>query len=451
VKTLRLSGFGMRGFVGESLTPAAVMDYASAFATFLDGGRVLVGRDTRRSSPMIHAAALAGLLGAGCEVVDLGVCPAPIVQFSVPRRAAAGAIVITGGHHPMGWNAVLLIGPDGRPLDPQAGEAVLDVFHAGGFRRPPWDGLGSVREDASCGAEYFDALGRFLDVEAIRRAAFTILLDPVGGSGCAYLEPFARTVGARLVAVNAEPSGYLAREPEPRPRSARPLASIVGPLKGDAGFVFSSDMGRLALVTERGETPSEEYGFPLVAAHVLGRRIGPVVTNGCTTRTVDDVAAARGAPVIKTPVGQAYVMAALEDESGAIGGEGSGSAAVPAFSRAFDGFLMAGLVLEAMATARASLSDLLHALPRYHIVKRSVPCAPGAGYRALDAVREHAAALPGARIDTTDGLRIDRDDGWTHVRASRTEPIVRVISEAKDPAAAAARADELVRLLGQGT
>lgn len=449
MKTLRITSFGIRGFVGESLTPRVVIDFASAFGTFAEGGRVLIGRDTRYSSPMIHSAVVAGLISAGCEVLDYGICPTPILQFSVEPAGAAGAISISGGHNAMGWNALTLIGADGACLSPLGGETVLDVFHAGDFRKEDWQHMGTVKSAADFQESYFDALEKRVNVAAIRKAGFTVLIDPVGGAGCAYLEPFARRLGCALVPVNAQPSGYLAREAEPRPRSALQMASIIRHLKGDAGFVLSSDMGRLSLVTEDGEPASEEYTFAVIADHVLGKNSGTIVTNCCTTRTIDDVAAQKKATVVKTSVGQAFVVAALMDEQGVLGGEGSGSVALPEFSRAFDGFLMMALVLEAMAEGGKTISKLIKTLPRYHIVKRKVMCDSRKGYHALEILQDRLLAQSGGRIDFTDGIRVDWSDGWVHARASQTEQMIRVISEATSRAAAERRADEVTRTIEQ--
>jgi phosphomannomutase len=446
---LRLASFGLRGFVGESLTPAAAMDLSSAFATFLDGGRILVGRDTRHSSPMIHSAVVASLLGAGSEAVDLGICPAPVLQFAVRRLGAAGAIVISGGHHGMGWNSLTLIGRDGAVLDPVGGETVLDLLHAGAFTRAPWDRIGALRAEPGVPADYFTALEALVDAAAIRAAGFTILIDPVGGAACPLLDEFARRLGFRLVGINAQPSGYLAREPEPRPRSAMQLASFIGHVRGDAGFLLSSDAGRVSVVTETGEPASEEFTFALVADHVLDRQPGPVVTNGCTSRMIDDLCAARGVPLIKTPVGQAYVAAAMADEDAVLGGEGSGGVAVARMGPFFDGLLGIALILESMAVRRETISARLAALPRYHRVKRQIPCDARRGYSAMEEVKAGFEAGADCTVSTVDGLRVDGPDGWVHLRNSRTEQIVRIIAEARTRAASHALADDMARRLEQ--
>ena len=448
MKTLRLSSFGIRGFTGESLTPEIVIDFASAFGTFADGGRVLVGRDTRLSSPMIHAGVTAGLLATGCEVLDLGICPAPILQFAVSHYQAKGAIAITGGHMRMGWNAMVLISANGAYLDPVSGEAVLDIFHARDFRRPGWNGIGTAAEATDFADTYFDALEALLDTAAIRRANLTVAIDPVNGAACRFLAPFARRLGFQLVAINAEEAGFMARDPEPRPRNARQVSSILPLVHADVGFVANSDFSRISIVTDDGETASEEYTFPLVADHVLRRTPGGVlVTNCCTTHMADDVAAAHNCRVVKVPVGQAQILAALADESGAIGGEGNGSVALPRFSRAFDGFLTIGLVLESLAQRPGRISARLHELPQYHIVKRQVYGEPRRCYRALETLQANAEWSAGGRLDRTDGLRCDWDDGWVHVRASQTEPMIRIISESRVRPRAEERAMNLVRML----
>lgn len=447
--TLRLASFGIRGFVGQSLTPKVVMDYASAFGSFVEGQRVLIGRDTRYSSPMLHSAVVAGLMGSGCEVLDFGVCPTPILQYSVKSHGASGAISITGGHNPMGWNALTLIGANGAVLEPVSGENVLESFHASHFLRRDFAGIGTLQEVEDFADPYLDALQALVQSDLIRSAKLTVLIDPVGGAGCRFLQEFADRLGFKLVAINAEPSGYLPRDPEPRPRSALQMASFIKHASGDIGFVLSSDMGRLSIVTETGEPASEEFTLPLIAQHVLRKKTGPVVTNCCTTRMVDDLARSFNVPLIKTRVGQAYVVSALSDEQGALGGEGNGSVAYPVFSKAFDGFLMMALILESMAVTSRKASKLLGELPRYHMVKRRVVCGSRQGYQALEAMKQSWAPGTGGTVDLSDGLRVDWDDGWVHVRPSRTEQLVRVIAEAKTKEVAEQRADEAVRAVEQ--
>jgi len=448
--TLRLASFGMRGYIGESLTIRTVMDFASAYGTFVDGGRILLARDTRYSSPMLHSAVTASLMSCGCEVMDMGVCPTPMLQFSMKPMGAAGGVSITGGHHGMGWNSIALIGSDGAFIEPVGGETVLDIFHAGDFLRKRTGDLGPIVEVDDFSEAYFSALSRQVDVEAIRSANLTVMIDPLVGSGSPYLQTFAHEFGFNLIAVNDQPSGYLPREAEPRPRSALQMASFIKHVKGQVGFVLNSDMSRMSMVTESGEPMSEEYTFAVIADHVLEKNPGVVVTNCCTSRMIDDIAERHRCSVVKTRVGQAFVTSALEDESGVIGGEGSGSVTLPAFSRGFDGFLMMALILEAMAVRKQPLSGLLGRLPRYHIIKRSMACGSRTGYSAIENMKEQLSEYGDAEnFEMTDGLRINWKDGWLHARASHTEQIVRVISEAKSVELAESRADIMIRMIGK--
>jgi len=466
---LRLASFGLRGFIGESFTPKVMMDFASAYATFTDGGTIFIARDTRDSSPMMATAVTTGLLAAGCNVVDFGICPTPILQHRIAASALpiAGAVSISGGHTGMGWNAISLIGPDGAFLPPSSGGNVLDFYHGGDFLRATWESIGSLQTSAeyarslsssdneqpepSLSTPYFDALENLVDTEAIRKQDFTVVIDPVGGSGCGFIAEFAERLGFRLIPVNAEPSGYLPREPEPRPRSALPIASMIQHVGGDVGFVLSSDMGRLSLVSETGEPFSEECTLPILVDHFTTAQKGVVVTNTCTTRTIDDIAAARNCRVVKTPVGQASIVAALCDEDGLIGGEGNGSACIPTFSRGFDGFAMMAIVLEAMAlNATDGLDALVHRLPLYHISKRRVYGAEGGTYQQLERLSESLYADPeGGEISHIDGIRVDWEDGWIHIRMSKTEQMIRVISEAREMETARTRRDKIIQLLNR--
>lgn len=444
--TLRLASFGMRGFVGTSLTPQAAMDYAAAFGTYLDGGRVIVARDTRTSSPMLHAAVTASLVSCGCEVLDAGICPTPVAQVAVGLHDAAGAIVISGGHHGMGWNALTLAGADGALLEPEGGESVLDLYHARDTLRRSAAELGTVRPISGYFAPYLSSLCAHVDTGAIRAAGYTVLIDPLAGAGCPFLEEFASALGVKLVAINAQMSGYLPREAEPRPRSAQHLAAFIRHVKGDAGFVLNSDMSRMSLVTNEGEPVSEERTFPLLADRVLARTPGTVVANICTSRTVDKVAERHRCEMHRTAVGQAYVMAGVRNEQAVIGGEGSGSAVLPAFSPGFDGFMMMALVLDAMAADGASLTDLLDRLPRFHIVKRFIPCEARRAYPVLDQLTPDLASLgDGGRVTALDGIKVDGPTGWLHVRASHTEQGIRVIAEDEDRDTADQRAERVVR------
>ena len=314
--------------------------------------------------------------------------------------------------------------------------------------RADWKHIGKVTKvpQSEYAKAYFGALEKILNIDAIRKRKFTVIIDPVAGATCPFLDDFSATLGLDLIAVNAQPSGYFPREPEPRPRSAKQLASLIHRLGGDVGFLLSSDAGRVSIVTESGEAASEEITFPLVVQHVLLKKKGPVVTNSCTSRMVDDIAKKNGQSVFKAKVGQAFVSSKALDEQAIVAGEGSGGVSLPAFSHGFDGLLVMALVLEAIAESKKKTSELVASLPRYSMVKRKIPCPSRRGYPALERIKNDLLEQT-KEIDLTDGMRVEMAAGWVHLRISKTEQLVRITSESDTYEQAERQADDMRRLI----
>ena len=439
VKLLKIGISGVRGVVGQTLTPGLATSFGSAFGTYLSARRVLLGMDTRKSSEMLKEAVESGLISTGCDVIDLATCPTPILQYMVRKSNAAGAVSISAGHNDASWNAINFINSDGMYLNPHQGEEVLDIYHSGEFDKKPWDTLGEVRIADDPLDPYLDALSAFLDVKLIGSAAFKVIIDPCNGAGSGMIERFCERIGVQVIPINNEPNGIFPHDPEPRPRNARQVASIIKPVSGDIGFVLNSDVSRVSIISETGETVTEEYTFPLVADYVLSRTPGTMISNYSTTRTVDDVAQRHSSRLVKTLIGHSHSVHAMTNEGAVIAGEGSGGIAVAAFQPAFDGFATMGLILEAMARSGKTSSALVESLPRYHIVKYKIPCPTHKVYSVVEAVEKDYS---GENIYTFDGVRVDWDDGWVHVRASGTEPVIRIIAEGKTRELALERAGD---------
>ncbi len=248
-------------------------------------------------------------------------------------------------------------------------------------------------------------------------------------------------MGFDLIPINNEPNGFFPHDPEPRPRNAQQVVSVVKAIGADAGFLLNSDVSRVSLVSETGESLSEEFTFPLVADAWLAGHPGVVVTNFSTSRMIEDVAAARRSPIVRTKVGQSHAVQALLHEEGVLAGEGSGGVAIPAFQPAFDGFLTMGYILETLAKSGKRLSALVGALPRYHIIKEKIYCPPSIIHSVVDAAE---SLFRGRAIDTGDGLRVEDRGGWVQIRISATEPMIRVIAEDRSKERARAKADEIL-------
>ena len=426
MQPLRIGIAGLRGQVATALTPGLAMDFSSALGTYLDGGTVVVGCDTRISSGMLHNAAISALLSCGCNVVDAGVCSSPELHFMVPHLKADAGLLIGAGHHPKGWNALIPIASDGAAFTKVQLQELLDIYHARRFDTRPWNEIGTEQPAPSnVWKAYLDHLCGQLDTEVIAAANLSVVADFCNGSGGAIGEKFAERIGVEMIAINSKPSGILPHDPEPRPRSAVQVCSVLEPLKADIGFVFNSDLSRTSIVASDGETLSEEYTVALVADQRLepGQKL---VTNWCTTRTLDAIVERHGAEIHRTKVGEAYIVDRMLELGAELAGDGSGSVAFGGHLLGYDSLMVMGILLEAMAKKGATSAELAAALPRHCIVKKKIRTSSSHAYTLLHALRDR---FPDAEVNDADGLRFDWPGGWVHLRASTTEPIIRMIVE----------------------
>ena len=435
MKPLKIGITGVRGIVGETFTPELAVDFAEAFGTYLDGGRILVCRDTRPSGPMIRSAVLAGLLGAGCEVVDLGVCPTPSMQLAVEWLKADGGIAITAGHNPWQWNALKFVRGDGLYLNSTQGEELLDIFHQGEFAKATWDTIRQNVQTADAIPEHVKVLEQSFAVDAIRARKLTVAVDCCNGA-CSFLSPkWLETLGCEVLAVNDDPSAPFPHAPEPKPETMAQLCAVVKAGRAAIGFAHDADGERLGIVTERGEPLSEEMTLA-IAAHIrLRKKTGTVVTNVSTSRAVDIIAERNGGSVVRTPVGQVYISEGLIEHNGVLGGEGSGGITVPEVHLTHDSAAAIGLILEHLAQSGESISEVVRQLPRLAILKHNIAVAP---HRLYSVLQEFRAVVEdeGLEVDSTDGIKVRLRAGWVHVRASNTESMIRIIVEAEENAAA---------------
>lgn len=433
MRSLKFGAAGMRGIVGRGLTPEAVTNFAAAFGTFCAGEPVMVATDSRVSSPMLKNAAIAALSSCGCEVVDAGIMPAGVVHYLIPRLKLKGGLLIGGGHQSSGWNAMIPLGSDGAYFNALRQRELLDIYHSNRFRSAAWDRLGKVSAlPVGAVSEYWDALSGRVDAAAIRRAGLTIIVDYGNGAGAVLHEQLAERFGLKVIAINDRPNGFLPRDPEPRPRAGSPLRSIIKPLHAALGGVFNSDMSRLEIVTDQGEPLSEELTFPLAADYWLSRRPAGagVVVNSCSSRTLEEVVAARGGRLEKTRVGQASVIDALKESNAQLAGEGAGSFACCDWVKGFDALYALLVVVEAAAVRGKTVTELVQALPRYRIVKRTLPCLTAHAYALI---RRTKRLFPAAELSEVDGLRFDWPDGWLSIRLASTDQVIRLIAEADRP------------------
>jgi phosphomannomutase len=434
---------GIRGRVGDALTPEVVARYASAFGAWslARGGSatIVVGRDSRVSGPAIHPIVVGTLQLVGCDVIDIGLTTTPGCQLAVEHHHAAGGVMISASHNPIEWNALKLIGSSGLFLEASEGAAMRALLETG-VPTATWDELGRVTADENAAERHVAAVLAipYVDVEAIRKRRFKVALDCVRGAGATVMPRLLDALGCEMVAINLEPDGRFPREPEPIPEHLGELEALVKESGADVGFAVDPDVDRLAIVSDEGRAIGEEYTLALAARLVLRHRRGPVVTNLSSSLMVEEVAREAGVPVLRTPVGEVNVAVRMRDERAPIGGEGNGGVILPEVHLGRDAPIGAALLLQLLVEEGRPLSQVARSLPSYVIVKDKL-ARPDASLEAVyGALR---ATFPDAGVDTQDGLRLAWRDRWVHVRPSGTEPIVRVIAEAPD----AAQARELVR------
>jgi phosphomannomutase len=433
---LIVSVSGLRGVVGESLTPAVAIRYAAAFAAGLPPGPVVIGRDGRANGPPLAAAITESLLAAGRDVIDCGVAATPTVGIVVREQAAAGGIQLSASHNPARYNGMKLFSAEGRVLPAAAGREVLARFEAA--VAPP-SAAGRGRVTAGDGiAAHVRLVAATVDGDAIRRHRPRVWLDACHGAGGRVARPLLEHLGCEVVIEGGEPDGLFAHEPEPTAANLAGMLPRIRQQRADVGFFQDPDADRLAIATADGVYIGEEATLAIAADAVLAKRPGSVVVNCSTSGMTALIAARHGVPCHVSAVGEANVVDRMLAVNAVLGGEGNGGVIDPRVVLVRDSFVAMALVLERMCAGPrlTSVAELAAGLPRLVMKKTKVDLAPAIRGPGLAAALERiAAAFPVARPDRLDGLRLDWPGGWLLVRASNTEPIVRLVAEAESEAA----------------
>lgn len=418
---------GVRGIVGPDLNPLLVARWTAAFAAMLPDGPVVVGRDSRPSGERLACCAMDVLEASGREVWDLGIVPTPTVQVAVEAWHAAGGLILTASHNPAQWNALKFVSPDGSFLDPDAFGRLREGVERGANAfagADAWGRRSSRGGDAL--AEHRRRVCVGVDGDAIRRRGVRVLIDCVHGAGGVLIPDLLRDLGADVRVLHGEPHGRFPRDPEPTGPAIEALASEAASVGANFAIAVDPDADRCALALPGGEAIGEEWTLPLVASFMLSRRAGPVVTNLSTSTRLDWIADSFGCPIFRSPVGEANVVAGMRAHGAVLGGEGNGGVIDPAVHYGRDAAVAAVRLLQAEAASPEGLSGMARRVPPRYLVKRKLPLGPGGSGAEL---MGHIRSLFG-EADTRDGLRWALPGGFVHVRASGTEPVVRVIVEA---------------------
>ncbi len=432
--SLRISTVGVRGIVGPGLRAHHALEFAAAFSVFLNrSDPVLIARDPRASSVMLREGIVASLLASGRDVIDLGLASTPVLQHAIQRMNAAGGISIGASHNNAEWNALKFLGSNGTYLSNGEASELLDIYHLRKFEFKDWTQVGRLHFDDEAIEAYINDLERVFNVRDLE--GLKIVADCSSGLSSLILKRLKERHPIDITMINATlESKAFAHTPNTNARTVGlQLSPVVQAIGGDLGVLFDMDSDRIAVCCGDGEVVSEEMILPLLAEYQLKRQPGRmVITNLSTTSVVDDVAAKYSAKVLRVPVGRQHAMDALSmypAEGIAIAGEGTGAVMLPEFRFVYDGIASLFALASHLKKEKSSLKRVLAKMPHYDMRKVEVKLEAKRIPELMTHLEDHWS---GSRMDTQDGLRVDIENGWFHVRVSNTEPVVRVIAEMRE-------------------
>lgn len=439
--TLIKSISGFRGTIGgkpgDTLNPLDIVKFVSSYATLrrqavkAGANKIVVGRDARISGPMVSKVVCGTLLGLGYDVVDIGLASTPTTELAVIMEKADGGIIITASHNPRQWNALKLLNEHGEFLDKDEAAEVVKVADIGDFSYADVDHLGKYKADSSYNQKHIDLVKslELVDVEAIRKANFRVALDTVNSVGGVILPELLKQLGVEIVnGLYLEPTGDFKHNPEPLEKNLGDIMSLMSKGGYDVGFVVDPDVDRLALIDERGKMYGEEYTLVTVADYILQNTPGNTVSNLSSTRALRDVTEKYGCKYTPSAVGEVNVVTKMKEVGAVIGGEGNGGVIYPAAHYGRDALVGIALLLTYFAKLGKRISEIRNMYPHYEMAKNRIDLKEGSNPDAILAKMKEK--YQGDNVTTIDGVKIDFEDKWVHLRKSNTEPIIRVYSEA---------------------
>jgi len=423
---------GVRGIVNEELTPEIALRLCLSLGT-LCSGDIAIGRDTRVSGEMLKSAAMSGLLATGGKVIDLGIAPSPAIQYYIKHNADAG-VIVTASHNPKEYNGLKFIDDAGMEFSREQEKEVEKVYNKGEFKKVKWSETGELTT-ANAIPDYKEGIKKLVDVENTKGRKFKVVVDPGNGAACGVTSSLLRELGCEVIEINAEPDGtFPGRPPEPTADVMGDLMATVKKSGADFGVAHDGDADRAVFVDECGEFVSEDVMLAIFAKNALERRKGIVVTPVSSSSCVADVVERCGGKILWTPVGSIHVARKMIETKAVFGGEGNGGLIFPEHQYCRDGAMVAAKMLEILCAGK-TLSQLVDEIPRYYHIKEKLKV------KNKNDVMQKVKSVARGKVDTTDGVKLWYDDGWVLVRASGTEPIIRIFAESKSQK----RAKELLR------
>ncbi len=437
--TLIKSISGIRGTIGgkpgEGLTPIDVVKFTSAYAQMLKSEspykiNIVVGRDARVSGPIVSDLVCSTLLSSGVDVIDIGLSTTPTVEMAVVDLKAEGGIILTASHNPWQWNALKLLDKNGEFISDETGKRLLEIAEEGNFTYAEIDQIGTLTKDDSQIRKHIDKILAlpYVDTFAIRSAKFKVAVDAVNSTGGLAIPLLLRSLGVdQIEELYCEPTGHFPHNPEPLPENLSEISKHVIKSRAHVGFVVDPDVDRLAIVCEDGEMFGEEYTLVAVADYVLSMTPGNTVSNMSSTRALRDITEKAGQQYSASAVGEVNVVKLMKETNAVIGGEGNGGVILPELHYGRDALVGIALFLSHLARTGKRCSALRAGFPKYCISKNKIQLMPDMDVDAiLDSIAEKYKRHPVSKID---GVKIEFDKEWVHLRKSNTEPIIRIYSE----------------------
>jgi phosphomannomutase len=432
--SLKASISGIRGIIGDSLTPQVIMDYVLSFSAILKEGKILIGRDSRVTGEMILNIVKGVLNFCGRDVVDIGIVPTPVVLFGVLKGDFAGGIIVTASHNPEEWNALKLVNGKGKFLSHHEFNELSKLYESKRFKFVTHKKIGKVQNDDNIPLKHIAKIMEFIDIHSIQKLKLKVVLDSVNGAGGRHTVDFLTRVGCEVISINEAPTGVFAHPPEPKPEHLQELSKEVRNNKADIGFALDPDADRLVIADENGEVLSEELTLALCIQHYLARhKKSDVVVNLSTSRIIEDIAKRHQCKVHRVPTGEINVTEKMEKINAKVGGEGNGGVILRDINKCRDALVGIALILEMLAKEKKQLSKIVEELPKYVLIKDKISSEKIAYSNILGNI---IVEFKDQMIDTQDGIRIDFNDRWVLFRKSNTEPIIRIFAEAKNKEAA---------------
>ncbi len=433
---------GIRGTIGsrpgDGLSPLDIVKFTAAYAAFIrksttkKSNTIVVGRDARLSGKMVNDIVVGTLMSMGFDVVNIGLATTPTTEIAVVAEGACGGIILTASHNPKQWNALKLLNEQGEFLNDAQGKEVLRIAETEEYEFADVDSLGHEYINNTYTRRHIEQVLALdlVDVEAIKAANFTVAVDAVNSVGGTVIPQLLRELGVKnVVELNCEPTGHFAHTPEPIPENLTGISNLMKQGIADVGFVVDPDVDRLAIVMENGEMFVEEYTLVAVADYILSKTPGATVSNLSSSRALRDVTLAHGCSYSASAVGEVNVVTKMKETGAVIGGEGNGGVIYPAAHYGRDALVGVALFLTLLAKSGKKVSELKKQYPAYAIAKNKVELTPDVDVDAiLKAIKTKYAA---EKVTDIDGVKIDFENSWVHLRKSNTEPIIRIYSEAQ--------------------